>query len=64
MNRVRDSKAQSRFELDVEDAVAFANYRWRRQRDHHPHRNAARAARPRHRIRAGEGRAGIIRADA
>jgi len=27
MNRVRDSKAQSRFELDVEDAVAFANYR-------------------------------------
>ena len=24
---VRDNKAQSRFELDVEDAVAFANYR-------------------------------------
>ena len=27
MNRVRDNKAQSRFELDVEGAVAFANYR-------------------------------------
>jgi hypothetical protein len=25
-NQVRDSKAQSRFELDVEGAVAFANY--------------------------------------
>ncbi|MDB6166294.1 MAG: hypothetical protein JWQ83_1434, partial [Lacunisphaera sp.] len=24
---VRDNKAQSRFELDVEGAVAFANYR-------------------------------------
>ena len=27
MAAVRDNKAQSRFELDVEDAVAFANYR-------------------------------------
>jgi uncharacterized protein len=27
MNRVRDNKAQSRFEMDVEGAVAFANYR-------------------------------------
>jgi uncharacterized protein len=27
MNAVRDNKAQSRFELDVEGAVAFANYR-------------------------------------
>jgi predicted GNAT family acetyltransferase len=27
MNRVRDNKALHRFELDVEDAVAFANYR-------------------------------------
>jgi uncharacterized protein len=27
MNRVRDNKALSRFELDVEGAVAFANYR-------------------------------------
>jgi uncharacterized protein len=27
MNRVRDNKAQSRFEMDVEGGVAFANYR-------------------------------------
>jgi predicted GNAT family acetyltransferase len=27
MNQVRDSTAQSRFELDVEGGVAFANYR-------------------------------------
>jgi predicted GNAT family acetyltransferase len=27
MNRVRDNKAQSRFEMDVEGEVAFANYR-------------------------------------
>jgi predicted GNAT family acetyltransferase len=27
MNRVRDNKALGRFELDVEGAVAFANYR-------------------------------------
>ena len=27
MNKVRDNKALSRFELDVEGAVAFANYR-------------------------------------
>ena len=27
MAAVRDNKAQSRFELDVEGAVAFANYR-------------------------------------
>jgi uncharacterized protein len=27
MNQVRDNKAQSRFEMDVEGAVAFANYR-------------------------------------
>jgi uncharacterized protein len=27
MAAVRDNKAQSRFELDVGDAVAFANYR-------------------------------------
>ncbi len=27
MNQVRDDKAQSRFELDAEGAVAFANYR-------------------------------------
>lgn len=27
MNQVRDNKAQSRFELDAEGAVAFANYR-------------------------------------
>ena len=27
MNKVRDNKAQSRFELDVEGGVAFANYR-------------------------------------
>jgi hypothetical protein len=27
MNRVRDNKALHRFELDVEDAIAFANYR-------------------------------------
>ena len=27
MNEVRNNKAQSRFELDVEGAVAFANYR-------------------------------------
>ena len=27
MNQVRDNKAQSRFELDVEGGVAFANYR-------------------------------------
>jgi predicted GNAT family acetyltransferase len=27
MNRVRDNKAQNRFEMDVEGAVAFANYR-------------------------------------
>ena len=27
MNQVRDNKAQSRFELDVEGTVAFANYR-------------------------------------
>ena len=27
MNRVRDNKALHRFELDVGDAVAFANYR-------------------------------------
>ena len=26
-NQVRDSKAKSRFELDVQGAVAFANYR-------------------------------------
>ena len=56
---VRDNKAQSRFELDVEGAVAFANYRLTPSAvDHHPHRNAARVARPRHRLRAGQGRAG------
>ena len=27
MTGVRDNKAQNRFELDVEDAMAFANYR-------------------------------------
>jgi uncharacterized protein len=27
MNQVRDNKSQRRFELDVEGAVAFANYR-------------------------------------
>ena len=27
MNRVRDNKSLSRFELDVEGATAFANYR-------------------------------------
>lgn len=27
MNQVRDKKSQRRFELDVEGAVAFANYR-------------------------------------
>jgi hypothetical protein len=27
MNRVRDNKAQGRFEMDVEGAMAFANYR-------------------------------------
>jgi len=27
MNQVRDNKSRSRFELDVEGAVAFANYR-------------------------------------
>ena len=27
MNQVRDNKAQSRFELDVEGTLAFANYR-------------------------------------
>jgi predicted GNAT family acetyltransferase len=27
MNQVRDNKSLSRFELDVEGAVAFANYR-------------------------------------
>lgn len=27
MDAVRDNKSLSRFELDVEDAVAFANYR-------------------------------------
>ena len=27
MNPVRDNKSRSRFELDVEGAVAFANYR-------------------------------------
>ena len=27
MNHVRDNKAQSRFELDVEGGIAFANYR-------------------------------------
>lgn len=27
MNQVRDNKAQRRFELDVEGAMAFANYR-------------------------------------
>jgi predicted GNAT family acetyltransferase len=27
MNQVRDNKSQRRFELDVENAVAFANYR-------------------------------------
>ena len=27
MNDVRDNKAQSRFELDIEGGVAFANYR-------------------------------------
>jgi uncharacterized protein len=27
MNKVRDNKPKSRFELDVEDGIAFANYR-------------------------------------
>jgi predicted GNAT family acetyltransferase len=27
MNQVRDNKSQGRFELDVESAMAFANYR-------------------------------------
>jgi uncharacterized protein len=27
MNRVRDNKSLSRFELDVDDSIAFANYR-------------------------------------
>ena len=27
MNQVRDNKSQQRFELDVEGAMAFANYR-------------------------------------
>jgi uncharacterized protein len=27
MNRVRDNKSLSRFELDVGDSIAFANYR-------------------------------------
>ncbi len=27
MNQVRDNRAQSRFELDVEGGLAFANYR-------------------------------------
>jgi predicted GNAT family acetyltransferase len=27
MSKVRDNKAQSRFEMDVEGGVAFANYR-------------------------------------
>ena len=27
MNKVRDNKSQHRFELDVEGAMAFANYR-------------------------------------
>ena len=51
---VRDNKAQSRFELDVEGTVAFANYRLTpSSRHHHPHRDAAELARPRHRLGTG-----------
>jgi hypothetical protein len=49
---VRDNKAQNRFELDVEGAIAFANYRLapgaviitHTETPHHPYRDAARYA--------------------
>jgi len=56
---VRDNKAKSRFELDVEGGQAFANYRLTPQAVIITHnRDAARAARPRHRLRTDRGRAG------
>ena len=51
---VRDNKALSRFELDVEGAVAFANYRLTPSAVIITHTETPRAlARPRHRLGTG-----------
>src|SRR6266516_618977 len=56
---VRDNKAQNCFELDVEGAVAFANYRLAPGAVIITHTETPRATRPRHRLRPGAGRAAI-----
>ena len=58
MNKVRDNKAQRRFELDVEGALAFANYRLTPGTVIITHTETPRSpARPRHRLGTGQGRA-------
>jgi predicted GNAT family acetyltransferase len=47
MPAVRDNKSQSRFELDVEDGIAFANYRRTPQAVIITHTEAPRALRGR-----------------
>jgi hypothetical protein len=55
---VRDNKAQSRFELAVEGALAFANYRLAPGAVIITHTETPRALRaPRHRVGTGAGRA-------
>jgi len=61
---VRDNQALSRFELDVEGAIAFGELPPQAiSGDHHPYENAAPAAWARHRIGTGKGALELIRAD-
>ena len=64
MNDVRDNKAQSRFELDVEGGIAFANYRLTPLAVIITHTETPRALRG-HGIASGlvEGALALIRAD-
>ena len=64
MADVRDNKALGRFELDVEGALAFANYRLTPAgRHHHAYGDAAGIARARRRFRAAQGFARPYRGD-